>query len=328
MLPQKIEHPKEKDKLHPRNKHRERYNFKVLIRSCPELAQFVSVNKYNDESIDFFNPEAVKMLNKALLKHFYGIKNWNIPPNYLCPPIPGRADYIHHIADLLASINNVEIPRGNKIKCLDIGVGANCVYPIIGNYEYGWSFVGSDIDSVSIQSASQIIQQNLSLLGQVEVRLQNNPNNIFQGIIRPNEYFELSICNPPFHSSLAEAQSGTLRKLSNLNRKAVSKPILNFGGKSNELWCQGGEERFVRDMIRESKQYATSCLWFSSLISKEANLNSALAALRNVEVVDSKVIPMGQGNKISRLIAWTFLSPDLQQKWVKTRWTERIVSPK
>lgn len=71
MLPKKREHPKEKTQLHPRNKHRERYDFKQLIEGCPELAQYVNVNVYNDESIDFFNPEAVKMLNKALLKHYY-----------------------------------------------------------------------------------------------------------------------------------------------------------------------------------------------------------------------------------------------------------------
>ena len=169
MLITKKEHPKEKSSLHPRNKHRERYDFKQLIDSCPELGQFVKLNNYKDESIDFFNPEAVKMLNKALLKHYYGIDNWDIPKNYLCPPIPGRADYIHHIADLLGSNNSEfqrnKIPTGNKIKCLDIGVGANCVYPIIGNKEYGWSFVGTDIDPVSIESANKIIEMNPFLKG-------------------------------------------------------------------------------------------------------------------------------------------------------------------
>ncbi|MBC7494605.1 MAG: RlmF-related methyltransferase, partial [Flavobacterium sp.] len=129
MLDKKKEHPKEKTRLHVRNKHRERYNLKALIESVPELAQYVSLNIYNDESIDFFNPEAVKALNKALLKHHYQIDHWNIPPNYLCPPIPGRADYIHYIADLLCGSNYGKIPKGNLVTCLDIGVGANCVYP-------------------------------------------------------------------------------------------------------------------------------------------------------------------------------------------------------
>ena len=147
MSAKKNEPFKEKPQLHPRNKHRGRYDFEKLTESNPELAPYVKLNPHNDLSIDFFNPDAVKMLNKALLKQYYDIANWDIPSHYLCPPIPGRADYIHHIADLLGSCNKGNIPSGNKIKCLDIGVGANCIYPLIGNKEYGWSFIGCDIDA-------------------------------------------------------------------------------------------------------------------------------------------------------------------------------------
>lgn len=206
------------------------------------------------------------------MKHYYTIDYWSIPENYLCPPIPGRADYIHHIADLLGSCNNGNIPKTSQIKCLDIGVGANCVYPIIGNNEYGWAFIGSDIDPISIQSASKIIEMNSSLYGKIELRLQNNKNDIFSGIIRKDEHFDLTICNPPFHSSSAEAQSAALRKLRNLKHKKIIKPLLNFGGKNNELWCKGGEEAFVRKMIQQSSIFSNSCFWFSCLISKQSNL--------------------------------------------------------
>ena len=153
MRQEKKQHPIEKLQLHPRNKHRQRYDFDRLSAACPDLKKFVALNKWGDDSIDFSDAEAVKMLNKALLIHFYDVKDWDIPPTYLCPPIPGRADYIHHIADLLADNNSGKIPVGSKIKCLDIGVGANCVYPIIGRAEYGWGFVGSDIDPLAIRSA-------------------------------------------------------------------------------------------------------------------------------------------------------------------------------
>ena len=184
MLQEKKEHPKEKTRLHPRNRHRERYDFGLLIASCPDLKQYVKLNLYGDESVDFADPEAVKMLNKALLKHFYNIDNWDIPPHYLCPPIPGRADYIHYVADLLRSKNYGKIPTGDKIKILDIGVGANCVYPIIGNKEYGWSFMGSDIDQVAIASANKIVASNPLLGEKIEIRLQLNPKDIFYGIMR------------------------------------------------------------------------------------------------------------------------------------------------
>jgi 23S rRNA (adenine1618-N6)-methyltransferase len=320
MLPKKKEHPKEKSKLHSRNKHRFRYDFKALIASCSELAPFVSLNKFNDESIDFFNPEAVKMLNKALLKHHYNIENWNIPSGYLCPPIPGRADYIHHIADLLTKNNDNKIPTGKAIKVLDIGVGANCVYPLIGSVEYGWSFVGSEIDSVAVASANQILRSNPFLKEIIEIRQQMNSKHIFTGIIQNGEQFDMTICNPPFHASAEEAAAGTMRKLKNLKGKKVKQPTLNFSGQNNELWCEGGEVQFVEKMILESVRFATSVFWFSSLISKESNLEKVYNVLKKAGAISVKTIPMAQGNKVSRLVAWTFLTLEQQKSWKESKW--------
>jgi len=320
MQAKKKKHPKVKLRLHPQNKHRERYNFKELILSCPELEAFVQLNKYNDESIDFSNPEAVKTLNKALLKHFYEIDYWEIPEVYLCPPIPGRADYIHNVADLMQTYNYGKTPTGEKIKCMDIGVGANCVYPIIGIKEYGWTFIGTEIDRVAIKSATKIVESNSILKNKVDLRFQNNAKDCFYGIIKQDELIDVTICNPPFHASAEEAQAGTLRKLSNLNQQKVNKPVLNFGGQKNELWCEGGEEKFVRDMIRESKKFASSCFWFTCLISKQSYLKSAYKTLEKYEALDVKTIPMGQGNKSSRIIAWTFLNKEQRNTWKNTRW--------
>lgn len=320
MIQKKKEHPTEKPKLHPRNKNRERYDFKQLTGSFPELTSFVKPNIYGDESIDFANPEAVKVLNRALLQHHYGISSWDIPEGYLCPPIPGRADYIHHISDFLSRNNYGKIPTGPQIKCFDIGLGSSCIYPIIGNHEYGWSFIGSDIDPVAIESANRIITQNPALQGKVECKLQTNSKDFFYGIIRKDELIDLSICNPPFHASVKEAQAGTLRKIHNLNLDKKAEPILNFGGQNHELWCDGGEEKFVRNMIQQSKKFAGNCFCFSTLISKESNLKSVYRALEQVGAVGSETIPMGQGNKISRIVVWTFLSTEEQNKWKNTRW--------
>ena len=316
----KKEHPVEKTVLHPRNKHRERYDFKLLTTACPELGKYVKLNPYGDESIDFANPKAVKWLNKALLKQYYSLEYWDVPSGYLCPPIPGRADYIHHIAELLGKSNNGKIPTGYKIKCMDIGVGASCIYPVIGNKEYGWSFIGTDIDEAALESGRKIIHYNAFLKRNVELRFQENPNDIFHGVMERNEPIDIAICNPPYHTSLEEAQKGTLRKLSSLNHKKVTTPVLNFGGQSNELWCEGGEERFVRNMIRQSKQFSTNCFWFSTLIAKQVHVTPLLEALKIAGAVDVKTIQMGQGTKISRILAWTFLTPTQQKKWLETRW--------
>jgi len=260
------------------------------------------------------------MLNTALLKHFYHITSWVIPPNYLCPPIPGRADYIHYVADLLATKNKAEIPKGRKINCLDIGVGANVVYPIIGVKEYGWSFVGTEIDTIAIDAAERNIQANVRLKNKIEIRQQSNAKDIFFQIIKKEERFDISICNPPFHASLKEAQAGSIRKIKNLTKQKVKQATLNFGGQANELWCEGGEKRFIKEMIRQSSKFSHHCFWYSTLVAKEATLKPIYKALEKVKPTEIKTIPMGQGNKVSRIVAWTFLSEIEQEKWRISRW--------
>lgn len=301
--------------LHPRNFHNNRYDFTTLIKSQDSLKEFVKPNKYGDLSIDFANPDAVIALNKALLLHFYGIKNWEIPKGYLCPPIPGRADYIHHIADLLASNNNGKIPKGKAIKGLDVGVGANCIYPIIGVSIYGWQFLGSDIEKVSIESVLNIINSNEILKENIKVKQQENPSNIFVNIINKDEKYDFTLCNPPFHKSLDEALAGNKRKVQNLTKQKSTKSALNFGGKNNELWCEGGEITFIKNMIKESLEFSKNCLWFTTLVSKKENLPFIYKALKDIKAVEVKTIEMAHGQKISRIVAWTFLSKDEQKEF-------------
>jgi 23S rRNA (adenine1618-N6)-methyltransferase len=315
--------PVAKEVLHPRNLHRERYDFEQLITACPELKEFVKSNQYNSESIDFSDPEAVKILNKALLKSFYGVNDWAIPAGYLCPPIPGRADYIHYMADVLGAGNAGIIPKGDQIKVLDIGMGANCVYPLIGNSFYGWKFVGTDIDPVAIQSAKNIISLNPQLKDAIECRLQINEADIFKGVIEPGETFDMTICNPPFHASLKDAQAGTMKKWDNLDKNKQQQPLLNFGGKRNELWCVGGEAAFISRMIHQSISIARQCLWFSTLVSKRDNLDEIYKALKRANAADVKTINMAQGQKISRIVAWTFLDEAEQTNWKNAHWHER-----
>ncbi|MES2761611.1 MAG: 23S rRNA (adenine(1618)-N(6))-methyltransferase RlmF [Bacteroidota bacterium] len=309
----------EKSGLHPRNKHRSRYNFDELIKACSELRQFVYINQFNVETIDFTNAEAVKTLNRALLKQFYHIDHWDIPQNYLCPPIPGRADHIHNLADVLSLSNGGIVPKGKSVTALDIGTGANCIYPLLGYQEYGWSFIVSDCDSLAIKVAKQIIESN-ALSKSIECRFQPNPSFIFKGIIKPNEFIDITMCNPPFHASAAEAQSGSHKKWKNLGYKKTEKPVLNFGGQTNELWCKGGEVGFISKMIEESVDFKEQCLWFTSLVSKSENLPVIYAALKRVGTVTVKTISMSQGNKISRIVCWTFLTETQHIQWSLKRW--------
>ncbi|AKS45017.1 23S rRNA m(6)A-1618 methyltransferase [Octadecabacter temperatus] len=292
-----------KSKLHPRNQHAQGYDFRRLVADTPELEAFTTTNPRGQTTIDFQDVNAVRMLNRALLKTHYDIGYWDIPTGYLCPPIPGRVDYIHYLADLLAEGKSQDVPRGPHIKVLDIGTGASLVYPLTGQSEYGWAFTGVDIDAGAFKSAKKICELNEL---KITLRQQSEPKKIFRGVIKPNDVFHLTMCNPPFHASMEQANKGTQRKWSNLGKGRSTK--LNFGGQNAELWCPGGEIKFIARMVEQSVEFSEQCLWFTSLVSKKDNLQPLERILRKANVVDFQVVEMAQGQKTSRFIAWTYMT--------------------
>ncbi len=294
--------------LHPRNLHAGRYDFQALCQSCPDLKQHLRPNPAGDQTIDFGDRQAVLCLNQALLAQYYGVRHWQIPDGYLCPPIPGRADAVHYLADLLAAGHNGETPTGKDVIVLDIGTGANCIYPIIGSQSYGWRFVGTDIDPVAIKTARAIVEANACLKNLVKIVHQKDPGSIFRGILRKGDHFALTLCNPPFHASSEEARASSQRKVQNLGkgRTGIAFAQSNFGGQNAELWCAGGELQFVIRMIRESREVAMQVDWFTSLISKRENLRPLKKLLLQVDAKQVEVIDMSQGQKRSRVLAWSF----------------------
>ncbi len=293
--------------LHPRNRFRAGYDFASLAACSPRLAACVVRNAHGDPSINYADPEAVKALNQALLKHAYGLDAWDLPRGFLCPPVPGRSDYLHHLADLLSGGDERAIPRGRSVAVLDIGVGANCIYPLIGASEYGWRFVGSEIDAEALRWAKRLVAAHPSVADQIECRLQPSPLECFGGVTWAQERFEVSMCNPPFHASAAAAAEGTRRKLRNLGggRKPAAL-VQNFGGRAGELWCAGGELGFLRRMITQSAAVPDRCRWFTSLVSKSDHLPALYQALRDVSAADTRTIAMAQGQTRSRILPWTF----------------------
>jgi 23S rRNA (adenine1618-N6)-methyltransferase len=294
-----------KEKLHPRNRFRAGYDFPQLIACSPALAAFVAPNAYGHASIDYADPGAVKALNQALLKSAYGINSWDVPPGYLCPPIPGRSDYLHYLADLLESAPGRARTRRRPVAILDIGTGANCIYPLIGASDYGWRFVASEVDPVALRWARKLVAANPAVAGLIECRLQRSPLECFGGVVQPGETFDLSMCNPPFHTSAQAAAEGNRRKRRNLGGLART-ARLNFGGTAGELWCDGGELAFVGRMIAQSAERPAWCRWFTTLVSKGAHLPRLDQWLREVGATEVRKIEMAHGQKTSRILAWTF----------------------
>ncbi len=297
---------KNKSKLHPNNKHNKGYNFTKLCEYFPALKEFVFVNKHKTTTIDFANPKAVKALNTALLRTYYNINYWVFSDKNLTPPIPGRADYIHYLADLLKNSSLTE-----KISILDIGIGASSIYPLLGNAIYNWKFVATDIEKHTLKSAQNIIDKN-KLSKEISLRLQPDKSLIFKGVVKENDRFHATMCNPPFFASQEEAKQANEAKQKGLGKESVAR---NFSGIYHELWYKGGEKAFLHNYLYQSSLFKTQCFWFTSLVSKKENIKGMYASLEKLGATDIKTITMHQGNKISRIVAWTFLTDDEQKEW-------------
>ncbi|NJB84093.1 23S rRNA (adenine(1618)-N(6))-methyltransferase RlmF [Wenyingzhuangia aestuarii] len=300
-----------RNKIHSRNKNKDRYDLSALVAVNPALSDYIKPNIKGEDTIDFTNPVAIKTLNQALLQYYYSIQDWSFSDEFICPAIPNKADYIHHMADLLMESNFGNLPIGNKITCYDIGMGATCIYPIIGVTEYDWNFIGSDIDETSIISAQAITSKNEVLKNKVACRLQGNPKDFYYGIIDKEEKVDLSICHPPLYDSIEEAQKGVQKKNAPYSASEIG----------SEIIYEGGETGFLQKLVKESKKFSENCFWFSALVSKQSNQKGMVDFLQELGATQTKVIPMGMGNKSSQIIAWTFLSKEAQTAWKKTRWT-------
>lgn len=309
--------------MHARNRHQEYLDYWDLAARQPRLKPFVFKNKYGGTSIDYTNQLALRTLTSCLLQEFYGILNWRIPDGYLCPPVPQRVDYLHKMADLLGtgpagpSGEAPAPPRGARVRGLDVGTGASSIYCLLGAREYGWSFVGSDIDGVALESARGIVKEN-DLGSQIELRHQPSSERVFTGLVRPGETFALSVCNPPFHESLEHAHRSAGAKWQRMGRSAQGQQ-LNYQGKENELWCEGGEVGFVTRMAEESAQehLRGACIWFSAMLSRESSLEPVWARLGELGA-RRRSFDLRQGKMTRWVVAWTFLGRAEREQRLRT----------
>lgn len=289
--------------MHKRNKHLHGYDLQKLKSAYKGISNHIIKNNDKD-TIDFSNPKSVLELNKALLIADYKLKYWQPTPNSLCPAVPGRADYVHHLADLLAESNNGEIPTGKDVKILDIGTGSSIIYPVIGTQEYNWDFVGTEIDRASVHQAEVNVNKNIWLKKKIKLRFQDERERILDGIIFPEDKFDAIMCNPPFFKSREENWTKSTKKFQNLKKDTESPTVQNFAGHPNELWCPGGEKAFITQLIYDSQKYKKQIKWTTSLVSSKEHLKPLVAVLEYHKAAEVKIIDMEQGQKKMRILAW------------------------
>lgn len=293
--------------MHPKNRYSSPHDFPALARIVPDLRNQFVTTPDGRISLDFTQPQTVRLLNKALLLRDFGLKHWDIPPGNLCPGVPGRLDYVHVIADLLNNKKGARTQVQRKVEKqgivgLDVGTGASLIYPILGVKEYAWRFVGTDVDESSLKVAAAIAKFNPGLSKSIIIRKQPDKRAIFRNVILPHESFAFTMCNPPFFDSPEEAGNAARRKWEKLGQ--ADSPTLNFGGQANELWTPGGEPDFLRRMIHESVEFATQVGWFTTLVSKKGYLKIAEIEFSRYGITEWEVINIGQGGKKRRILAW------------------------
>ena len=291
--------------FHPQNRHQGSYDFEKLAASHPPLRAFLISKPEEGYLINFADPAAVLALNTAILSHDYRIRNWSIPDGYLCPPVPGRADYLHHLRDLLDKASGA---HEKPVRVMDIGTGAGAIYALLGASLFGWTMVASDIDTEALEDSRSILKQNPSLEPCVELRLQENPEQILRGIIQDDECFDACLCNPPFFESEASADLANTKKQEKHRKLGIpySQDERTFAGRPNERYCEGGERGFIERLVAEGIDYKHRFRWFTTLVSREGTLEFIRQKLKAAGVSEQKVIPMRHGNKFSRILAWSY----------------------
>lgn len=296
--------------MHKKNKHTDDYDFNQLSLVHTDLESFIFTNANNKKTIDFANPKAVKALNTALLKSHYDVAFWDFPDHFLCPPIPGRVDYIHHVSDLLNRSKLTE-----NITVLDIGTGANCIYPLLGNAEYDWSFIGVDSNDDALKAAQNIIHKN-NLQDQIKLKKQNDNAHVLSGVLSETDKVTVTMCNPPFFKNEEDALKATTSKLKGLG-KPTDQMVRNFAGQAHELWYKGGEKAFLHNYLYESSLLKTQSYWYTSLVSNKDNVKTINQSLKKLGATAVLTIGMNIGNKKSRIVAWTFLDEQQKEDWNK-----------
>ena len=263
-------------------------DFKFLSEEFPEFKKYVYINKYGGYSINWKNPNSIKELVKTILNKFFNITYYEIPENFLIPTLTSRYNYLNYINKLFTKL---EIENKEKI-LIDIGTGANLIYPLLGYKLYNWKFIASEINEDAINIGKKIIKEN-NLEKEILIIKQNDSKKIFENIINFNNKYLCSICNPPFFDINTEIKKDNLYTDNEYNY--------------NEVYCEGGEIFFIKEMIKESYIYKKNIFLFSSLIGRKSNMKKIYSVMKNLKEMSLlKKITIKQGKNARWIIIWSF----------------------
>ena len=264
-------------------------DFLILIKEFPELKKYIIKHdeKIEEFSFDWSNNDLSLLMTKSILNYYFNIKYYDIPKGFLIPPVPSRLNYLNLINELIKDIEK------ENIIGVDIGTGANIIYPILGNSIYCWKFICSEINNESYNNA-KIILQNNNLEKNITLIKQANKNNIFITILNQENKYTFSMCNPPYYDYEQEI------KIEEKKRDTE----FNF----DEVYYKKGELGFFERYFEESICYKKNIFLFTILIGKKSNseiIYDKINSYNNIiKLCDIKKIMTG--NNVRYIIYWSF----------------------
>lgn len=329
-------------------------DFVALAAAHPAFKPHVIPNPQHTGSftIDWKDPDACTALNEALLQVDFGITT-DQPRNRLCPPIPNRFNYLLWIQDLHHATLSArdgeqlwvdetdvaikeDLPRASKRarldgesasstparpRTLDIGTGATAIYPVLGCLiSPTWTFVGTDIDTESLQSARKTVddpqnntsehlrgarcshQTPLKLADRITLLQRSSADKLI-----PTDkdidaqcapLFASSMCNPPFYASAEEMQASLAAK--------SKPPHAACSGAEVEMITDQGEVGFVGRILEESLECREEVVWYTSMLGKLSSVEQLLSRLRRDGIDNVAMTELLQAKTKRWAIAWSF----------------------
>ena len=271
-------------------------DFLTLTKEFPELKKYIlKQNEDNEEEFqfDWSNNELSLLMDKSILNYYFNIKYYYIPKGFLIPPIPSRINYINLINSIIAKlIKDIDI---KNIIGIDIGTGANIIYPILGYSIYKWKFICTEINKEAYNNAKLILQKN-NLENNINIIKQNNKDNIFISILNRENKYIFSMCNPPYYNYENEI------KLEDKKRDNE----YNF----DEIYYKNGEYGFFQRYFEESICYKNNVFLYTILIGKKINAENIYDKLSSYNDI-IKIYNMQKiltGNNVRYIIYWSFFN--------------------
>ncbi|KNC33385.1 hypothetical protein FF38_09904 [Lucilia cuprina] len=288
-----------KKQMHTRNIFRQPPDYTELAIKYPEFRRVCKLELCGKVCIDYKNETALRALTQTLLREYFQLIV-EFAPGSLVPTLPLRLNYILWLEDIVP----LEV-KETPLKGIDIGCGSSCIYSLLAAKKNNWQMLALEANATNLQYAAKNIENNkLSYL--ITLYPQKHTNQIFQEYFNeencksPQQTYDFCLCNPPFFDSQNENN--------HKSRKSNKRPPPHNcpTGYKEELSCQGGEVKFVEQIIEESLLFKHQIRVFTSMLGLKSSLVDVLNILKQKDILNVCSTEFHQGNTTRWGVAWSF----------------------